>query len=680
MAWRIGVDIGGTFADFCAFDEAKGTLHTLKVLTTPLEPGNEIGTGLDLLAARHGVSPTAITAFVHGTTVGINTIIQRRGAKLGLITTRGFEDVLELARLQMPDMYSLFCSRPEQLIPRDRIWGIGERVLSDGSIETAFDEAELAPVLAKAKAKGCDGLVISFLNAYRNQAHEQAVKRLCQKLSPEMFVFAGAEVWPVVREYERTCTAILNAYVHPRVAGYLGALEQRLAERGIPARAMITKSNGGIMSASLGKLDCVGMLLSGTASGVMGAAYVATQADVGNVLTLDIGGTSADVALIIDGAPQFASGEIVGDFPLNIPSVSVTSIGDGGGSIAKVDSYGVLKIGPESAGSTPGPASYGRGGTQATITDAMVVCGFLGHAPLAYSAIGLDKAAAETALAPLAKAMGRSLPETADAMIRVSVSNMFVEVNKLIARFGVDPRDFTLLPFGGAGPMLGCLLATEIGVGRVMVPRRPGVVSALGGLIADVKSDFAASVFAPVTTETTTRLRQAVAELRMTAERWLREQQGYEGEANVTLSADMRYTGQSFEVEVPLEAAWIETGNVAAIADAFHRRHTAIYDFADEKAETYIVNMRLVIAGPTAKPHFAELPRAQGPATPERQIDAWFDGETHTLPLYMRERLGFGQTLEGPAVIAQEDTTTIVPPGWHGEVDRFGNLHLTRQA
>lgn len=677
MAWRIGVDIGGTFADFCAFDEESGTLHTLKVLTTPQAPGIEIGTGLDLLQERYAVSPQAVASFVHGTTVGINTIIQRRGAKLGLITTRGFEDVLELARLQMPDMYSLFCSRPDQLIPRDRIWGVSERSLADGTVETELDVDEVLAAIAKARAKGCDGVIISFLNAYRNQANEQAAKQIVAADAPDLFVFAAAEVWPVVREYERTSTAILNGYVHPRVAGYLGSLEERLAERGVPAQPMITKSNGGIMSAALGKADCIGMLLSGTASGVMGAAYVAKQAGVGNALTLDIGGTSADVALVIDGAVQFASGEIVGDFPLNIPSVSVTSIGDGGGSIASVDSYCVLKIGPESAGSTPGPACYGRGGKLATLTDAMVVCGFLGHAPLAYNAIGLDKSAAERALAPLAEALGRSLPETADAMIRVSVSNMFVEVNKLIARFGVDPRDFTLLPFGGAGPMLGCLLAGEIGVGRVMIPRRPGVVSALGGLIADVKCDFAASVFASVSPEALPRLQASLAQLRRTAEHWLREQQRYVGEAQITLSADMRYTGQSFEIEVPLEERWLAQGDVAAMAEAFHRRHAAIFEFSDDKAETYIVNLRLVIAGPTLKPHFAELPRSDGRAVAVKQIDAWFDGATHTLPLFEREQLGFSQTFDGPAVIAQEDTTTIVPPGWHGEVDRFGNLHLT---
>ncbi|KAB2847356.1 MAG: hydantoinase/oxoprolinase family protein, partial [Hyphomicrobiaceae bacterium] len=670
-------DIGGTFVDFCAFNAGTGELQTLKVLTTPEDPGAEIATGLSLLEIRHGIKPSAISGFVHGTTVGINTVIQRRGARLGLITTAGFEDVLELARLQMPDMYSLFCSRPEQLIPRDCIFGVRERTLSDGSVQVPLDEAGLRSAVAKAKSKGCEGVVIAFLNSYRNQANEIAARELVSKAAPDLFVFSSAAVWPVVREYERMTTAILNAYVHPRVSGYLGALERRLRERDVPARPMVTKSNGGIMNAALGKTDCVGMMLSGTASGVMGAAYVAGEAGAGNVLTLDIGGTSADVALIIDRSPQFGSGEQIGDFPLNIPSVSVTSIGDGGGSIATADSYGVLKVGPESAGSTPGPAAYGRGGTRATLTDALVVTGFLGHAPLAYRSIELDRAAAERAMLPLAEATKLSLHETADAIVKIAVSNMYVEVNKLVARYGVDLRDFSLFPFGGAGPMLGCFLAKEMGVGQVIIPRRPGVVSALGGLIADVKCDFIETVFQPVTGAGLEVMRKAALKLRADAVRWLRREQGYEGEALVSLSADMRYAGQSFEIDVALEEDWLERMKLPAIVEAFNTRHKEIYDFADPRSEVFVVNLRLVIAGPTPKPRFAELPRGKGSAKPLKETEVWLEGARRRIALFDRAALRHGQTFAGPCVISQEDATTIVPRGYSGSVDRLGNLVLT---
>jgi N-methylhydantoinase A len=680
MTWRIGVDIGGTFIDFCLLDERSSQLHSLKVLTTPDEPGREVMDGLTLLQQRHGLDPARVGSFVHGTTVGINTVIQRKGALLALFTTAGFEDVIELGRLRLPEMYSLFCTRPDQLVPRDRVFGIRERQRADGSEESALDEAGVREATARARAKQVDGIVIAFLNAYRDPAHEQAAKAIVEREAPELFVFCSTEIWPVIREYERSTTVILNGYVHPRVDRYLQSLERALRERGVAVRPMITKSNGGIMSAALGRTACVNMLLSGTASGVIGAAFLARQAGIANALTLDIGGTSADVALVIDSAPQFGMGETIGEFPLYVPSVSVTSIGDGGGSIAWVDGFGVLKVGPESAGSTPGPACYGRGGERATITDAMAVCGFLGHAPLAYSSVAMDRARAAAVVDRLAGQLGRGRRETAEAIIKVAISGMFAQVNKQIARYGVDPADFTLLPFGGAGPMLGCLLARELGMNRVLIPRRPGVVSALGGLIADVKNDFIRTVFVDLEPGIAALLQATFAELRLEAERWLRRDQGFAGNAVCTLSADMRYHGQSFEIEVPIEEAWIAAGDTAALAAAFHRQHTLLYDFSDATADVQIINLRLVIAGATARPEFVEEPRITGEPVPEKRIDVWYDGESMSLPLYRREALHHGHRLTGPAVIAQEDTTICIPAGFAGAIDAHGNLHLVWQG
>jgi N-methylhydantoinase A len=680
MTWRIGVDIGGTFIDFCLLDERSNRLHSLKVLTTPDEPGREVMDGLTLLQERHGLDPARISSFVHGTTVGINTVIQRKGARLALLTSEGFEDVIELGRLRLPEMYSLFCSRPEQLIPRDRVFGIAERTRADGSEQAALDEAGVRGAIARARAKEVDGIVIAFLNAYRNPAHERAAKAIVEREAPELFVFCSTEIWPVIREYERSTTVILNGYVHPRVDRYLHSLERALRERGVAVAPMITKSNGGIMNAALGRTACVNMLLSGTASGVIGASFLARQAGVANVLTLDIGGTSADVALVIDGAPQFGMGETVGEFPLYVPSVSVTSIGDGGGSIAWVDGFGVLKVGPESAGSSPGPACYGRGGDRATITDAMAVCGFLGHAPLAYSSVAMDRLRAEMVVDCLARQLGLGLRETAEAIVKVAISGMFVEVNKQIARYGVDPADFTLLPFGGAGPMLGCLLARELGMSHVMIPHRPGVVSALGGLIADVKNDFIRTVFVDAESGATPLLREAFAVLRAEAERWLRHDQGFDGPAICSLSADMRYRGQSFEIEVPIEDHWSASGDVGALVAAFHRQHALIYDFSDEAAKVQIINLRLVIAGATAVPEFTEQARSAGVAIPEKHVAVWYDGESRDVPFYLRETLRHGHGLTGPAVIAQEDTTICIPAGFTGSVDAHGNLHLVWQS
>jgi N-methylhydantoinase A len=676
MGHRVGVDIGGTFIDFCLWDEASEALHSLKVLTTPATPGAELLRGLDLLEERHGAAPSGITDFVHGTTVGINTVIQRKGAKLALFTTARFEDVVELARLRMPEAYSLFSTRGAPLVPRDRIFGLRERMLSDGSVEEALDADSVAAAVAAARAKGVEGVVIALLNAYRNPAHEEEAQALVREMAPELFVFRSTEVWPVIREYERTTTALINGYVHPKLRDYLDNLIAGLAGRGVPARPLITKSNGGIMAAELGKRGCVGTLLSGTAAGVIGAAWVAREAGIEDAITLDIGGTSADVALVIKGEPQFGTGEKVGDLPLYIPTVSVTSIGDGGGSIAWVDGFGVLKVGPESAGSDPGPACYGRGGERPTITDAFAVCGFLGQHELAYGALKPDVALARRAIGTLSAQVGMGEEETAEAIIRIAVSGMFAEVNKLVARFGVDPRDFALLTFGGAGPMLGCFLARELGMRRVLIPARPGVVSALGGLIADVKNDFIRTLFVTAGPEDAERLRDAAAALEAQGHAWLREEQGFAGEARPGWFADMRYRGQSFEIEVALDHAWVTAGDMGAIAEAFHRAHQAIYDFCDRDSAVQIIDLRLVMSGGVAKPRFRRLDAASGEARPERILRAWFDGGWHEVPLYRRDDLRAGHRFAGPAVVAQDDTTACIPPGFTARVDATGNILL----
>ena len=679
MGMRVGVDIGGTFIDFCLWDETKEELHSLKVLTTPQTPGAELLRGLDLLQERHGVSPSDITSFVHGTTVGINTVIQRKGASLALLTTENFEDVVELARLRMPEAYSLFSRRGAPLVPRDRIFGIRERMLSDGTVEQAVDEASVVLAVEKALAKGVDGIVISLLNAYRNPAHEAEVAAIAARVAPHVFVFRSSEVWPIIREYERTTTALINGYVHPKVSDYLEKLIASLASRGVTAEPLITKSNGGVMRAELGKRACVSMVLSGTASGVMGAAWVAREADYPNVITLDIGGTSADVALIIDGQPQFGLGEKIGDLPLYIPSVAVSSIGDGGGSIAWVDGFGVLKVGPESAGSSPGPACYGRGGTLPTITDAFAVCGFLGQHDLAYGAFRPDVALARAAIGTLASRINLGLEQTAEAIIRIAISGMFVEVNKLVARYGVDTRDFALLPFGGAGPMLGCFLARELGMRRVLIPLRPGVVSALGGLVANVKNDFIRTLFIMAADGDAARLRDAAKALQAAGTAWLREEQKFTGEASYTWFADMRYRGQSFEIEVPLASALIEAGDMAAIAEAFHRAHEGIYDFCDRDSAVQIMNLRLVVSGASPKPYLRPLARAASEApVAEQTLKVFFDGDWHNVPFYRRAALEAHHWFSGPCVIVQEDTTACVPPGFGATVDGSGNIVLER--
>ncbi|MDF0600970.1 hydantoinase/oxoprolinase family protein [Psychromarinibacter sp. C21-152] len=666
--WKIGVDIGGTFMDFCALEARSGRMASLKVLTTPDDPGAELQTGLALLTEREGLSPEAVSRFVHGTTVGINTVIQRKGAKLALFTNAGFEDVIELARLRMPDMYSLFCHRPDPLVPRDMIFGLPVRMRADGRRTDA--PGDVTEALAKARAAGADGVIVALLHSWRDPSQEAEIRAEIEAQAPDLFVFTSAEVWPVIREYERFSTAILNGYVHPCVSGYLSALEQRLEAQGVPARPMLTKSNGGLMTAGEGRRDCVSMLLSGTASGVIGANWLARQAGESRILTLDIGGTSADFALIIDGAVQFGSDELVGEFPLHIPSVSVSSIGIGGGSIASVDEHGVLRVGPESAGSVPGPACYGRGGTAATVTDAMAVCGWLGHSEMAYGQLDMQVELAREAVGALAARLERGLEETAQAIVDIAVSEMFVEVEKLSSRAGVDLRDFALMPFGGGGPMLGAFLARELGMPRVIAPRRPGVVSALGGLVADLKGDFIRTVFADLDADALPRLSAHFRALAEEGRAWLAAQ-GHDGAVDLRLSADMRYTGQSYEIEVALDPDWLT--DLPAIETAFHEAHRQIYDFDDREGRIELVNLRLSALGAGPKPDLTEPARVAPESVRQVQVHI---GGWRPVPLHERTGLAAGTAFDGPAIVAQEDTTFAIPAGASARVDDRLNIHL----
>ncbi len=677
---RIGVDIGGTFTDFCVFDEATGVLGTLKVLSTPDMPGAEVMQGLTELRRRHGQMAADIGFFTHGTTVGVNTVIQRRGAALALFTTRAFEDVLEVARLKTPDPYDIFSRRPPPLAPRERVYGIAERVLKDGSIETPVDPEDVWGAVAKAKAAGADTIVVALLHAYANPANERAVRDAIWAAAPDMTVTLSSDVWPVIREYERTVTATVAGYVQRRVAAYIGSLQAALRDAGVSATPMITKSNGGIMAAELGKTDPVGMLLSGTASGAIGAADAAARIGAADVLSFDVGGTSADVAVIQGGKPAFGTGELVGAFPIYVPTVSVTSIGAGGGSIAWVDDFGVLKVGPDSAGSAPGPACYGRGGNRPTVTDAFVVMGLLGGGELGYGAVKLDHAAAARAVGGIAERLSLRLTQAAESIVNVAVSGMYLEVAKLMSRRGADPRAFSLLAFGGAGPMLGSLFARELGMARAIVPPTPGVLSAYGGLIADIRNDFIRTAFVDLDAEGLATLEHHACSLEAQALAWLREEQGFQGEARLIWSADMRYLGQSYEIETPLERADLASGRAEALARSFHDEHARLYDHADAEAPVQAVNLRLTVSGSVPKPILAEAPVQPGPAAPKGHTQVFLDGTAHEAALYDRADLLPGQQFAGPAVVLQDDCTTVVPPDFSVEVDPRHNLILTREG
>lgn len=680
MGYRVGVDIGGSFTDFAVFDEDSGEIKSLKVFSRPDEPGQEVIAGVRMLGERYGIQPGQISYFTHGTTVGINTVIQRKGLKLALFTTENFCDVLELARLKTPDMYHLLSRRPEPLVKRSMVFGIAERMAPDGSVRKPLDEASVQRAVQAARAAGAEGIVISLLHSYRNPAHELRAKQIIESLAPDLPVSCSSETWPIIREYERTITAVIGGYVQPRVAHYLGSLQSALKNAGVRPEPRLTKSNGGVMTAEQGKRDCVQMILSGTAAGVIGASHVAATAGIPRCLSLDIGGTSADIAVIMDGKPMYGVGELIGDFQIHIPSVSVSSVGEGGGSIAWVDPLGVLKVGPESAGSRPGPACYRRGGTRATITDAFVCCGLVGHSDLGYQAVEVDVEAAREAVGELAGQLGRGIEETAEAIIQIAVSGMYAEVSGLVSRYGIDPREYAVLAFGGAGPMLGCFLAREIKVKEVVVPPSPGTLSALGGLIADLKSDFLKTVYTDLTPANLPTVRDEFATLRQRAEQWLMQEQGHVDQAELIYSAEMRYRGQSYEIDTVLDPADLQAGNLQAIGQAFHAMHRQLYGHADERAPVQIVSLRVVIAGNNDKPRFPRHPSRPGAPRPERSLRVWLDGGFREVDLYARTALHAGQRFSGPAIVTQDDCTTVIPCDHACHVDEFANLRITSEG
>ena len=679
MGYRVGVDVGGSFTDFAVLDGATGAYSALKVFSRPDAPGEEIAAALDILRERDGVSPAAITTFTHGTTIGVNTVIQRNGAAIALFTTQGFEDVLQIARLKIPQIHNLYSMRPEPLIPRDRIFGIRERMSATGEGLVAPEAAQIAEAVRMAREAGCRGIVLSFLHAYRNPAHEQAVQAMIAAVDPDLAVSCSSAIWPVIREYERTVTAVISGYVQPKVCHYLDRFEAVLRDKGVACPLLMTKSNGGVMGLDQARAECVQMILSGTASGVIGAGFLAQAAGFPRVLSLDIGGTSADVAVILDGAPQYGSGETIGDFQIHVPSVAVSSVGQGGGSIAWVDGLGVLHVGPQSAGSTPGPACYGRGGTSPTLTDALAACNLLGHMSLGFGAVQPDVAAARAALAPLATALGCDVATVAGHIIAISVSEMYVGISGLISRFSIDPRGFHLFAFGGAGAMMAGFLARDLEMGGVVVPPRPGVVSALGGLIADLRNDFIRTPYCEVTEAGVAPLVAMFEEMKTEAWTWLHEKQDFTGTGQTRVAADMRFHGQSHEIETVLERDWITRADAASIAAAFRAEHARVFGHASETAAVQLVNLRLTIIGATPKPSLQSVPAAQGPATPWKVVEAWFDGRSWSVTLHQREDLRAGHRLTGPAVVVQEDTTTIIPPGFKAQVDDLGNLVITEE-
>lgn len=660
---QVAVDTGGTFTDI-GVRQADGTLSVWKVPSTPTAPDDAVITGITGALEQQGGATTDITRLVHGTTVATNTVLTREGARIGLLTTAGFRDVLAIGHQARPALYDNRVHRVPPLIPEGLIVEIDERMSAFGEVLTELQPGDLDTLASQLREMELDALVVSFLNAYRNDAHEQLAVEQLHQLAVAPLITAATAITSEMREYDRTSTAAVNAYVQPKMAGYMGRLVEGVAELGVPSRLWVMQSNGGLLNPAIASTHSARTVLSGLAGGVVGAANWAGHLGLDKVVSFDIGGTSTDIALIRAGQPDETTAGEIDSMPLRLPSVDVHTIGAGGGSIAWRDSGGGLRVGPHSAGAEPGPIAYGRGGTELTVTDAHLVLGRLGT-DLLGGRFTLDREAAYSRMTEFGAELGLGPEECAEGILRVIAATMARGIRRVSVERGVDVRSCHLMAFGGAGPLHGADLVHELGMESAVIPPLPGIASAVGMLDAPVRHDFAAPVQADVTTGFA-GFEDAFRALRERAV----EEMGT-GEFEAALLVDARYIGQSYELTVP----W--AGNWDAQREAFDLAHEERYGFRDPDAEMEIIVVRLVatIGQPTAPQEL--LGAAESQAVPKNRRPVFIEGAWVDTPVYERVDLAAGEMLTGPAILDQFDTTTYIRPDQQCHCDEFGFLHLT---
>ena len=678
MAYRLGVDVGGTFTDLLLINENTGETFRAKVPTTPVNQAAAVLDGIERVCAIAGIEPAALSELMHGTTAATNALLEGKGARVGLITTEGYRQILQVARSYVPGGLAgwIIWPKPEPLAALDDTVEVRERIGARGEVVREIDEASAREALRQLKRRAVEAITISLINAYANPAHEQRIREIAGEEVPELPLSLSSEILPEMREYERTITTVANSYVRPTVARYLSSLRRELKSRGVGALLKLLRSDGGLMSFEAAEEAPVNMLLSGPAGGVAGALWVARQAGFDNVLTLDMGGTSTDVCLIEHGEPRVRRETMVGNIAVRVSSLDVRSVGAGGGSIAKVPALTrALRVGPESAGAEPGPAAYGRGGAQPTVTDANVVLGYL-PVDLLGGEMKLDRAAAQSAVEKIASALGIGTMDAAAGIIDVVNEHMFGALRLVSVEQGYDPRGFALVAFGGAGPLHANALGALLGCWPVIIPPSPGVLCAYGDATTRLRNEAACTYIRRFSATSASEVAETLGALGESAGAVL-DAEGLPRSARaVVYEADVRYHGQGFEVPVTVDLAGLrQVDGIEAVRRAFDEIHRRLFTF-NLDVEHEFVNLRAIVqeksreftparlaeGGPDAKAALAgETPiRARG-----RSVDA---------KLYNRAKLLAHNLIEGPAVVTEMDSTTLVLPGYFGEVDAFGNI------
>jgi len=681
----VGVDVGGTFTDVVLFDRDSGQSWSWKVPSTPPDFSTGVSNAVEAILRESARGGDEVIRFAHGTTVATNAVLERRGPAVGLITTEGFRDVLEIGRQDRTDVFDINYQRPSPLVPRRLRLGVPERMLADGSEAVPLDEEAVLSALSKLVERGAEVVAVTLLHSYVNDSHERSIAEIASRNFPELPVVLSSQVRPEYREYERTSTTVTNAFVMPVMRQYLNKTRNKLTSLGVQVAPSVMQSNGGVLSIDDAGRLAAATLLSGPAAGVVGAVAAATASGYNDLITFDMGGTSCDVALVIDGRPSEIVGGNVGDFPVHLPMLDIHTVGAGGGSIAAVE-RGALRVGPESAGATPGPVCYGKGGTRPTVTDAHCVLGTFVDAPFLDEHRSLDRAGASDALErDVAKPAGLDLAQAAHGVIAVANDHMRHAIRAVSVQRGHDARKFTLVAFGGAGPLHAAQVARLLGIRTVLVPQGAGTLCAQGLLHADVRRDEVRTILTPVHQLDPTRADEQFRELEVQSERALRAQGIAPENVRTSRSVDMRYHGQAFELEVELPKDAImavavdDDGNVdpQSLLERFHQAHEAAYGHARRDAPVEVVNLRLKALGVLPKPATAQgFVQNDSADTPETETRSLLlpDGRSVSMSVYRRHRLSVGMKLSGPCVIEQPDATVFVPEGDYASVDTAGNL------
>jgi len=667
----VAVDIGGTFTDISLLDRSSGTVWRAKTPSIPADPSQAFMTGVNMVLEDAGITAAELSRVLHGTTVATNMILEGKGARTALVTTQGFRHVLEIGRQDIPRHANLFTwVKPARPVPAERILEVTERIGTGGKVMQELDEESVIRVAKALKRQNVEAIAVCLLHAYANSAHEVRVVELLHAELPDIAITCSTDVLPVVREFERSLATVLNAYVMPGVSTYISRLENRLTEASAASPLLLMQSNGGVAGTQAIRTAPALTALSGPAAGVVGAVDAATASGIRDIITVDIGGTSADICLIRDGKVELTQQGKVGEWPLSLPMVDMVTIGAGGGSIAAV-SNDTLAVGPHSAGAHPGPAAYGKGGIQATVTDAHVVLGNLPHALLGGS-MSLDvEASQKVVLDNVARPLGLTTEEAAQGILAIMNNNMVGAVRTVSVERGHDPRNFTLVPFGGAGPLHGCSLADLMGVSQVMIPPAPGLLCAAGLLAADMKAEFTRALPMPGPVDQTGG-DAIVSDLMARALTWLEAEDVVDHQRDLQARALLRFHGQGGEIAVN----W--GGTPEMTETRFRQAHDALYGFVLE-APIELVTIRVEAAGRTAPVAPPALEPAPLPAPLQTQKVHWVGSVAET-PIYDRGKLGRGATLTGPAILTQLDTTTLIAPGWTACVHSSGALIMTKDV